>query len=521
VYKKKKPLQQHHYSLLVSCTEPTPNILLISGDPGAGKSAVASSLVAILTGLQRLGSFFFFKRGDANLGDPAAFWRTVAHDLAQFHPAIKSSLVDFLTLPGFRDRDVLLHFNGMIEAVLIKHRVLLSARPPTIVIDALDECGWDEAHSSQRRILLDTLNSWSQLPKQFKLIITSRNERLPSSFLNPQHCLHIALETGDFTSFETQNDIRTFFRHRLSHIAPDLGFLPSWPGEPVIEQLTHRAAGLFIWAQTAVSFMEEGWCDPTTKLQLVLAGNLGVMNENVDILYQQILDYSFRGADDTTLRLLKVALGTIIVSQVPLHRDDLKFFMSQDGNVDEWRLSAILHRLSSVIRVTPLLRTRHLSFAEFLTDTNRCGDERFYIDKAKRHLEMWNVCMLIMKRYLQFNICRLESSYLRNNDISDLPERMAAFIPSHLLYSCRFWVAHLCDSTIAPESVQEVMSEINEFLHVNFLHWLETMSLVMEVSQLKAALNALLNVGIILQFLCYIKLVYCRLPASTHTMLPD
>src|ERR1700733_9439076 len=156
-------------------SESTPNILLISGSPGAGKSAIASSLVNDLAVQQRLGSYFFFKRGDANLGNPASFWRTVAHDLARFHPAVKSSLVDFLSLPGFTDTNILLHFKAMIYDVLTKNCSLLSARPPVIIIDALTECGWDDYHSVQRRVFLDTFTGWSRLPKQFKLIVTSRN----------------------------------------------------------------------------------------------------------------------------------------------------------------------------------------------------------------------------------------------------------------------------------------------------------------------------------------------------------
>jgi hypothetical protein len=77
----------------------------INGSPGVGKSAIASSLVSILAEKRRLGSFFFFKRGDANLGDPSALWRTVAYDLCQFHPFVKTIVVELLNRPGFRDTD--------------------------------------------------------------------------------------------------------------------------------------------------------------------------------------------------------------------------------------------------------------------------------------------------------------------------------------------------------------------------------------------------------------------------------
>jgi hypothetical protein len=471
-------------------SESTPNVLWISGHPGAGKSAIASSLVSILTRINRLGSYFFFKRGDANLGNPAALWRTVAHDLARFHPTIKSSLIDFLNLPGFRDADILLHFDMMIKDILCRNSAHLSAKPPAIVIDALDECGWDDSHLAQRRILLDTLTSWSLLPRQFKLIVTSRDERVPNIFHDPERSLHITLETGDVTDPETQNDIRTFFRQQLANIVPNLGLPLSWPGEDKIEQLTHRAAGLFIWAQTAMSFMEEGWYDPTVKLDLILTGNLGTRNENIDMLYRHILAYSFRDADGTTLGMLRAAVGAIIVAKAPLHSNDLKHYATLHGN-EEWRLNAILLRLSSVICKDPLLRIRHLSFAEFLTDADRCHDVRFFIDRGKQHRTMADVCMLIMKQNLRFNICRLESSYFRNDEISDLPERITKFIPNHLSYSCRFWVDHLSDATTS-ENTQDIGENINEFLYTHFLYWLEIMSVIKEVPQSRVALATLI-----------------------------
>ena len=59
------------------------NILWLSGIPGVGKSSIASSMGSRLRECKRLGASFFFTRTDVSLSDPAALWRTVAHDLAQ------------------------------------------------------------------------------------------------------------------------------------------------------------------------------------------------------------------------------------------------------------------------------------------------------------------------------------------------------------------------------------------------------------------------------------------------------
>jgi hypothetical protein len=88
-----------------------PNVLWISGSPGSGKSAVASSLVSELIKRRQLASHFFCKRDHDRLGDPAVLWRTVAYDLARFNPDVKASLLELLTKADFRDADILLHFH--------------------------------------------------------------------------------------------------------------------------------------------------------------------------------------------------------------------------------------------------------------------------------------------------------------------------------------------------------------------------------------------------------------------------
>jgi hypothetical protein len=461
--------------------------LWITGSPGAGKSAIVSSLVSSLTEGHRLGAHFFFKRGDANFGDPAVVWRTVAANLAKFHPSLKTSLIEFLDRPGFRDGDIALHFKCMIEDVLVSNCEELSTAPPVIVLDALDECGWDDSHSQQRRIFLETLNRWSHLPRSIKLIVTSRNERVPSSFLNPQLCRKLTLETGDSVSDETQNDIRIFFTQSFDHIRTKFYVAETWPGERAIDQLTSRAAGLFIWADTAVAFVEQG-DDPLAGLELVLSGNLSGQSENIDALYGYILDFSFKGVKPAAIELFKDIVGAIVVAKQPLQRDDLQRFLGRKYHHDDWLFNSILGRLSSVIDADGILRLHHITFAEFLGDRTRCRRPEFVIDQDRHHQSMALSCLRIMNKELQFNICGLESSDVRNEDIPNLSERISKFIPSRLSYSCRFWAAHIAEASRDQTHSGLLLAELRKFFYTNLLYWLEVMSLIKEVPTSSIAL---------------------------------
>jgi hypothetical protein len=461
----------------------TANVLWISGSPGSGKSAVASSLVSELTKRRRLASHFFCKRDCHRLGDPAVLWRTVASDLARFNPAVKASLLEFLKKADFRDADILLHFHCLIVEPLVKNSDHSSAVPPVVVVDALDECGSDESQSAQRRILLDTITMWSShLPLSCKLIITSRDERVPTSSHNEQLFRHIVLETGDCVSHTTANDIRIFFEKSFAYITPELGLPAIWPGPPKKMQLTERAAGLFIWAKTTIAFIAENQGNPETKLQLILEGELGKGRENIDNLYRQILYFAFKGASDTVLELFRAVVGAIAIAKEPLHRNDLKYYIGREDPEDDRQIGVILHKLTSVISKGDdgLLHIRHLSFVEFLSDAKRC--HKFVIDQGQHRRNLVLVCLRLMNRELKFNVCGWETSYRRNDDM-----KKSTPIPAYLSYSCRFWAEHLVEDD-DKHGRSALLQEMHDFLYDRFLFWLEVLSLTKEVLVAQRAL---------------------------------
>ena len=138
-----------------------PNILWLSGHPGVGKSAIASSIVEQLRVAGRLGSCFFFQRQQATVMTTQALWRTVAYDLGRQYPTIRKCLLAALkadeAIPDIVDVDKL--FNQLIEGPIMTSE-LPTESSPVVVIDALDECGGlDGQHSEVRRGLLRTLKS--------------------------------------------------------------------------------------------------------------------------------------------------------------------------------------------------------------------------------------------------------------------------------------------------------------------------------------------------------------------------
>src|ERR1700722_3003860 len=471
-----------------------PNILWLSGSPGSGKSTIASTLVSDLSEMGLLGSSFFFKRGDIARSDPAALWRTVAFDLAQNDSFFAERLIQ--TLKERRvdptRADIKSHFKYLVEDPLtvslakreatprVQNGVTNAMRSPIVVLDALDECGSDPSQSTQRQFLMDTIIKWSRLHPSFKLIITSRDQHITRSFR--EVCHHIPLETGDLVRNETISDIRIFFERRFADIASQYSSLQSWPGTSIIQRLTDRAAGMFIWAETVIGFLQQG--PPNKQLDVILAGTFREEGDVIDQLYEQILRCSFQNVN--VLDTFKRVVGAIVLAKTPLHRDGLKHFLGEQE--DELSIDFILLKLSSVITTRTTdgrIQVNHLSFSEFVCDPKRCKE--FAINPTTHSQIMTLACLRIMKEGLRFNICQLETSHFRNDDL-DLTDRVKKAIPSHLSYACSFWAEHLQSTVLEVDT----LNEVRDFMQIRLLYWLEVLSLIKKVA---TALRALILIG--------------------------
>jgi len=461
------------------------NILWLSGSPGAGKSAIASTVVSHLAKHQPTVAFCF-ERGHAILGDPAVIWRSIAYGLACHDSALQSDIVQFLKDPKIHfGNDIGYHFKHLIKEPLTKNCDVLSFEQPlVIVIDALDECDASDSTSAPRGILLRTVRRWAQLPKKFKLFIAARHESDVGACLEDVS-KNIVLQTGDQVTLQTSNDIQSFFTHHFSNIAkPYHPRLTHWPGTTIIEQLTKQAAGLFIWAETVIKFVKQGV--PTAQLSLILDGNPGM--GDIDSLYLRVLKNSFK---DSALEAFNAVAGCIVLARVPLHFQDLEELLY--GVETDISIAFVLNGLKAVITndVENGIQLAHQSFPEFLRDVNR-STEAFAINQTKQSKRLALGCLRVMnaKGGLHLNICNLETSYVFNDHVEDLGRCIKTAIPSYLSYACRFWAQHLQD--VPKQNPDAAFSESGQqFAHIHLLHWLEVLSLINEVSNVASkALDA-------------------------------
>ncbi|OCH89251.1 hypothetical protein OBBRIDRAFT_31370 [Obba rivulosa] len=470
-----------------------PNIIWIRGYPGTGKSAIAFALAAELERSHRMGAIFAFDRKYET--NPSVLWRHFAFCLAREYPNCRDHVVATLK----RNPSV---FTNM-TATEIFHQFVADplqqwdasfaniprGRLPVLVIDALDECGGLDGPSSQaRKDVLSHVAEWATLSSCFKLIITSRVEDdIDHTFTNIRH---LTLHIGTGVSSESSQDIQRYIEYRFDKIVKaNLGLPSNWPAKDVVDSLTSRASGMFIWAATALNYIEDVPGDD--RLDDIQGGTLPP--GDVHALYRQVLTKSSSKWRPQEHANFVDLVGAIVVTRMSLTAAEFARLL----DMKETAVVNICNMLRPVLANGDPIRFSHQSFVDFLlghTDrsaTDPVNDElscpeTFRIDPAVAHRRLTESMFQLMNKSLRFNICDIESSFVRN---AVLPRsQVEKAIDRPLSYACRFWGFHVEQTR---HGTNLASSNVTVFLREKLLFWLEALGVLGAVNVAAAALTCL------------------------------
>ncbi|KAJ3560637.1 hypothetical protein NP233_g10706 [Leucocoprinus birnbaumii] len=480
------------------------NLIWINGYPGVGKSAVASRIMS----MPKLLAFYFrFERGN-NAATAQILWRSIAYKLACLFPSIRkgiqASLRNQLLNPASPDVEGL--FRSLIKEPLMRSASSIPEdRPIVIVIDGVDEAYDPDPETDGQTELLNTLKQWSDLPKRFKLIFTSRVEDHITRVLSSTQHIALTIPSGSSADRDANDDIQKYLEKLLLDYSRTTWF------STAVSILKEGAAGVFQWAKTAVSLIATSDDDPRELLELISGQFPGLNGEkSLFHLYSTLLETRFKHlkyvreleakcqtrGDSTArkilllqkskLEALRPVLAAIGALKEPLRGTDKQ--CAEILGVDVNHVSHVRKALSSVL-LSDALFFNHKSFIDFLHSPLSCPPE-FVLDdsidsKAQLQMKLSGNCLDVMLTdQLRFNRCNIATSAKRNSD--DLLEKA---IPSHLSYSCRFWADHLdtvpFDSTLG--------AKVEAMLRGKLLFWIEVMSVLNQVNRVITALRQILS----------------------------
>ena len=281
--------------------------------------------------------------------------------------------------------------------------------------------------------------------------------------------VHYTLNTGHGVSTQTSDDLEKYIVARFSEAT---GLPAKWPGPAKVAFLVRKAAGLFVWAKSAIDFILYDGGDPEERLNIISADSGEGINI-VDSLYHQVISVALQGLRQPEKTGLKLILGSIIIAKNPLRIKDLTELLG----VKDAFLNSIIGQLSPILSIsdTSYLHVCHQSVADFLLDSERSQD--LWVDHQFYSLCFAGSCLKLMNAKLKFNFFDLKTSYILNRDIPELSDHIKSVKSTALYHASYFWASYLqkgCDKILQ----LEVQAAIEKFLMVHLLHWLEIMSVM-------------------------------------------
>ncbi len=457
-------------------------ILWLSGTAGAGKSTITRTIAHTLQANGQLAASFFFSRGKEDLGDATKLMTTLAIQLTEMLPDLKSLVCHAIdrhgdiasqTLPSQWRLLILQPLQQLSKALLLRTSLV-------IVIDALDECEGDQDVLMIIQLLAE-IKSLKMV--RIRVLISSRPERpIRLAFGAMLDSDHRDLMLHSTPAPVIAHDISLFLKHELFKIQQVKYLESDWPCEEEIQRLVLKADHLFIYAATALRFIGKARSPQkrlSEMLQINSAGHPSTkeLDNMYALILRRLLADCCDNEEDEVLELFRQVVGSIVV---------LSDTLSTASHTKLHALSMAetqqtLEPLHSVLDVpqdedSPI-QLFHLSFRDFLVNKERCGDARFWIDEEKTHNYLYMSCLRLLSKHLLRDMCRLGRP---GACVIDVERKLVEeCFPAEVQYACRYWILHFRRSNL--EICDNLL--VLRFLEKHFLHWLEALSLIGKVPE--------------------------------------
>ncbi|KAL7807293.1 hypothetical protein V8C26DRAFT_415021 [Trichoderma gracile] len=429
------------------------HLLWLRGDPGVGKTMLLCGLAQEL--MQQpapcLVTFFFCQAAIPTTNNHVAVLRGLMWLLAEQRPSLISHIRKVYDVDGmsvFNQGNAWSTLSNIFRNMLADDDL----PPVCIIIDALDECTTGVTE------FLDFIQEASSLPN-VKWVVSSRNGTDVEEKMNQG--MSLSLEINDTL---VKAAVDAYISQKVSQI-PIIRQKHELMGE-VCRRMEEKANGSFLWVAIviqAIRSRSRSDCDGISEILDLL----DKMPKDLPKLYETMLQRIFQleGRDP---ELCRAILATVTLTHRPLHLDELSCLVGFEGNV-----KGLVNVCGSFLTVREdIVYFIHQSAKDYLSGPSPrlivfpLGEEKIHHDMVTHSLDA-------MTRTLQEDIYRLGHLGILIDEISP-PD------PNPLrrtLYSCTYWVAHICEIASRRDKGLLDDEKVLGFFKTHLLHWLEALSL--------------------------------------------
>ena len=189
---------------------------------------------------------------------------------------------------------------------------------------------------------------------------------------------------------------------------------------------------------------------------------------SLDELYSTALEEAFKW-DDEMISIFRDVMSVVLFGKTQFTNDMVDGILGLGSDEGSDIILSKLRPLLAYTRDQPI-RLHHTSFFDYLTS---CVGKPWFIDVAGARKMLAERCLDVLCKLLHFNMAELETSFLRNDEVQDLNDRIARTISMHLRYVCRYWAEHLRNALFSEDLLRMLTAFVNDHL----LHWFEVLSL--------------------------------------------
>jgi len=331
--------------------QPQSRLLLVTGDAGVGKSAIAAQMTARLS----VRGVHFCSASNTPSCRPEAWLASVVYQLAAQYESYRSEITP-LGRPDW-DAPPTALFRSLVSDPLLLHRDELREEEPWVfVIDGLDE-----AVAKTGFALPDLLaDSIQRMPDWLRLVVTSRPDQAVEARFSVEGA---TIKPINSQAKENRKDLSDYIYQHLEGLV-EQGVITA-PSPEVLGKLGDLSSGSFLVAKMYLDALSDP--DPECRLRL---DEIGEMPRKLNGLYHRMFRTRFRSRESYEAELAPL-VDCLAVAPVPVPENLLLAASGLDARTARKALRSLSQFLN---RTGEGVRVFHQTLAEWLMDPDASAE---------------------------------------------------------------------------------------------------------------------------------------------------
>ncbi|KAF8310592.1 hypothetical protein DL93DRAFT_1591194 [Clavulina sp. PMI_390] len=432
-------------------SEPSPRIFLLSGMAGAGKSIIARTCRQYFTDRQEFYiASFFFNRAYPERSVPTRSIAHLAAALCDSHPEVQHAMARALKKRcDLTSADLITQFNALI-------REPLSFLPPDsksiiIIIDALDEA--DDSittditqWSTEEHLFDDFLKVLSEettfLSPRVRILLTTRDQpSILSCFTGKPHVRvrHLHLDR------ESLEDVHKYAIIKFQNIAIKKR-IAQWPSSEQVELFAQRSGALFIWARTALEWIEDS-DKPVDELEQILSSQPPPeAADRLNSMYAMVISRLPWHRPSFPQRY-RDTIGAVLCMRRPLTIIALANLLGENREDLRRTLERLMPILSGVSQCDEPVTVAHESVREYILmyASTRGVEAHFGIHPEYANGFLADRCIKLMDENISTSHGGQPEKNMQETPsfVSLVPTYLLGRVEDHAIYAIDFWHEHV------------------------------------------------------------------------------